>query len=211
MKKILCLTAICSLLCLVSCIDLTDELTVNADGSGSLKLSLDMGMIAGAMGPGNTQIDLSFLDKVKEVADSAQTRLKDAKGISKVQSENKQGYYMVSFDFDRSSNLNKALYKLFGQSKKSLFPALMKVSKHKVKKTNLAPYLKKALEKQKSKTYNEMVFSYINLVSIVHLPADLKKATNIKTKTNGTRNVTTVFTLKEMMESKFDFGNIITF
>ncbi len=207
---LLCILLAC---CLYSCIDLTDELTVNADGSGSLRLTLDMGMAASAMNSDNTQMDVSILEKIKAISSGAGAALKDAPGISNVQSttEEKKGFYRVSFDFDKSSNLNKALYKIFGQKKKSLFPSLVKVSKHKVVKTNLSPYIKKAFAKKKMNSYNEMLYSFITMKSIVHLPSDLKKATNIKSVVDDPRTVKTDFTLRELLDGGFNFGNVITF
>lgn len=214
MKKTLVLILFTLLACgLTSCIELSDELTVNADGSGSLRITLDMGMVASAMNSQNSQIDVSILEKIKMISLGADSALTGLSGISKVQSvtKDKQGFFQVSFDFDNSKNLNKALYKIFGQEKKSLFPSLVKVSKHKVVKTNLAPYIKKAFDKKKDNSYNEMMYSFIRMKSVVHLPADLKKAKNIKSVIDTPRTVSTSFTLKEMLEGGFDFGNVITF
>jgi len=204
---------ICFLAGFSSCIELTDELTVNEDGSGILKISLDLGMVAGAMNKDNTQFDVSFLEKVKVISSGAGAALTGAEGISNVKSvtDEKMGYYSVSMDFDNSKNLNKALYKLFGQEKNGLMPSFMKISRHKVVKTNLSPYIQKAFKSMKNTSTNEMLYSFVNVNSIVHFPSDIKNAKNIKSKLDGARTLSTSFTLQELLKGGFDFGNSIKF
>lgn len=204
---------VCILMCFASCIELTDELTLNEDGSGTLKISLDLGMVAGAMNNGNTQFDLSLLDKIKAVSANAPATLSGIRGISNVHSvtEEKKGLYSLSLDFTDSKSLNKGLYQLFGSEKNAISPSLIRISHHKMVRKDLSPYIRNALKNQKTASANQMLYSFIRLNSIVHLPADLISAENIKTKQEGPRTVSTSFTLQDVLEGKFNCGNIIKF
>jgi hypothetical protein len=196
-----------------SCIEIDEKISVNADGSGRFEFSIDMGSLASAMNSQNTAIDVSMIEKIKQVFAGAQTNLKGADGIANVKSvsDDKNGKFSVGFDFSRSSALNKAIYKLVGQDKKMLFPSLFKISKHNFRKKDLCPYIQKAFKNKASGSLNEMLYSLINYNCTYIFPSDVKKARNIKSKFSDTKTVTMSFTLQELIKGDFNAGNDITF
>jgi|WetSurMetagenome_2_1015567.scaffolds.fasta_scaffold195745_2 hypothetical protein len=201
------------LIFLGGCIEITEEITVSKDGSGTIKMSIDMGMVGSSLNNDNTKFDVSYLQKIKELPNQAKAALKDFKGIHNVEivSDDKKGLYSVGFEFDNSSILNKAIYKVFGKNKSAFTPSFVKISKHKLKKTDLSPFIKKAFKNVKQSGYNEMFYAFISLNSIYHFPADVINASNIKSQQPDPRTVITKFTLDEILKGGFDFGNVIRY
>jgi hypothetical protein len=202
-----------SLIIMGGCIEITEEITVNENGSGAIKMSIDMGMIGSSLNNDNTKFDVSYLQKIKELPGQAREALKEVKGIHKVEtvSDDKKGLYSVGFEFDNSKVLNRAIYRMFGKNKSAFTPNFVKISKHKLKKTDLSPFISKAFKSIKQSGYNEMLYAFISLNSIYHFPSDVLKTGNIKSQQPDLRTVTTKFTLDEMLKGGFDFGNVIRY
>jgi hypothetical protein len=107
-------SAVC-LLGFVGCLDITEELTVNKDGSGhyvstidALKMSEQMTMFAAMDTTGE------MIPKMKYTMDSsflATTQLtKDIKGITNIKLDTSKSFvYIISYDFKDIESLNKAL------------------------------------------------------------------------------------------------------
>lgn len=197
----------------VGCIEINEDIIVNADGSGTLKMSIDMGLIGASVNNDNTMIDVNFIEKIRKMPAQASETLKNIKGVKNivVAADDKKGYYSVCFDFQNSKVLNKAIYMVFGQKKKAIYPSFVKISKHKLKKTDLSPFIQRAFKEMKQNTYNEMLYAFITMNSTYHLPSNVKKAKNIKSQQPDSLTVTTKFTLDELLRGGFDFGNVITY
>jgi len=214
MQKIIRHLALPLFLCIVlisGCIEITEEVTVNPDGSGRFSLTADLGLIAATMNDENSGFDVSILDKLKETVVGAPDMLKEVKGIDSVvvAIDEKKGLYAFSFDFEGSKELNQALYCLGGVEKKAFAPKLIRISKHKLAQKDISPLLQKALGN--SGKFNEMVYSVVFLNTIFHFPSDVKKAMNIRSKTPDSRTVTSRFTLQELMKGDFNAGHKVRF
>jgi hypothetical protein len=198
---------------LQSCIEISDEITINADGSGSIRVTIDVGEIGGSMNNQNSQFDISFLEKIRQIPAEASQILGQIEEIKNIQSTNddKNGIYSVAFDFTNSRVLNQAIYSMAGKKKSVFMPSFIKISKHKLTKKDLSPYIRNMLKEQQKKSYNEMLFAFISYTSTCHLPSDVKHASNIKSQQPDTRTVITKFTLDEMLKGGFDFGNVIRY
>jgi hypothetical protein len=195
------------------CVEITEDIIVNADGSGSIKVGIDVGKIGASISDQNSQIDVSMLEKIRKIPSEAPQKLNTVKGIINVQavSDEKKGNYSLSFEFENSKALNDAIYTLAGIKKSVFSPTFIKISKHKMVKKDLSPYIRMAIKDQKKKSYNDLLFSFINYKSTCIFPADVKKASNIKSVQPDKRTVVTNFTLDEMIKGGFNFGNIIRY
>jgi len=200
-----------SLIFLNSCITIYEEINVNSDGSGKVKLKIDLGKIGSNLNNQTSGIDMSFITKIKQFPVSASNILKSCKGISNInpETDDKKGVYSLSFDFKNGSDLNKAVYMFFGHKKKFYEPSFIKISGSYLKKKNIAPILKKVVSQQQkeNKGFTDLMFPFISLKSTYRLPSEVKKVSNIKAVTDlNKKTVTTEFTLEELIKTKFDFG-----
>jgi hypothetical protein len=195
------------------CIEIIEEITVHPDGSGSINMSVDIGALGSAANGNSGQFDMSMLDRIKKIPADAPGKLEQIKGISNIKavSDDKKGLYSVAFDFADSRVLNKAIYKMAGFKKTPVSPSFIKITKHKLVKKDLSPFLRKAMKDQQKKSYNEFFFSFISYTTTCHFPADVKKASNIKSERPNARSVSTKFTLDEMLKGGSNFGNVIRY
>jgi hypothetical protein len=204
---------IATLFILQGCIDINEEITINPDGSGTISLAVDAGMIGSSINSQNSQFDVSILEQIRKIPGSASQALGEMKGIKNIKavSDDKKGLYSVGFDFADQKVLNKAIYSLAGKKKSVFSPSFIKISKHKLIKKDLSPYIRKIMTGKKLKSYNNLFLSFINYKSTFHLPSDVKNVSNIKSGQPDKRTVTTNFTLEEMLKGDFNFGNVIKF
>jgi hypothetical protein len=211
--KVLIFLCLISAVILNGCIEITEEMTVNANGSGTVTLTIDIGALGASANGNNSQVDMSILDKIKKLPEDAPAILGKVDGISNIRAVNnsKSGIYSVGFDFINSKALNKAIYSMAGQKKKAVMPSFFKISKHKLIKKDISPYLRKVLKEQQQKNYNELFFSFISYKSIFHLPSVVSKASNIKSEQPDPKTVITKFTLDEMLKGGFNYGNVIRY
>jgi hypothetical protein len=107
-------SAIC-LLGFVGCLDITEELTVNKDGSGhyvstmdAVKMSEQMAMLAAMDTTGEMIPKMKYTMDSSFIATSLAT--KDIKGITNIKLDTSKAYiYIISYDFKDIQTLNKAL------------------------------------------------------------------------------------------------------
>lgn len=200
-----------SILLFSSCITISEDITVNKDGSGSIMVKIDLGKIGSNLDNQTSGANMSFITQIKQLPVIAEQALKGCKGISNVNpvTDNKKGVYSISLDFENSNDLNKAIYKIFGHKKKFYEPAFVKISNHNFKKKNIAPLFKKmiALQQKKNQSFSDLMFPFISLKSTYRFPSEVKKVSNIKAVTSeDKKTVTTDYTLEELTKSDFDFG-----
>jgi hypothetical protein len=195
------------------CVEITEEIIVNADGSGSIKAGIDVGRIGAAVNNQNSQVDVSILEKIRNIPSEAQQKLSTIKGIKNVQtvSDEKKGIYSVSFEFENSKVLNNAIYAVIGLKKSAFYPSFIKISKHKLVNKDLSPFIRKVFKKQQKKSYNDLLYSFISYKCTCVFPADVKKVRNIKAVQPDKHTVVTNFTLDEMLKGGFNFGNVIKY
>jgi hypothetical protein len=200
------------LLLLGGCIEITEIITVNPDGSGRMSLTIDMGSLASAMNSQNTGFDVSIIEKIKKGFSGAEAKLSGLEGISniRVKVDEKIGYYSLGFDFRRSKNLNQAVYKLLDVEKSALYPSIYKISGHKFRKKNIAPLISQAFKDKKSSALNDMLYEMVNYHCSYVFPAEVKKSTNIRATYPDKQTVDSRFTLRELIKAEFDAGHVIT-
>ena len=195
------------------CIEISEEVTVNENGSGNIRLSVDMGALAASLNTGNTTMNVSILEEIKKIVAEAPTRLEKCKGIHTIKagSNEKKGTYAVSFDFDNSKALNEALLLLAGAKKGTPAPKFYKITAHKFIRKDLSPYVQRLMKKQNQGSANEMFYSYITLKSTFAFPKAVKKSSNIRSEINNSNTVISKFTLDEMIKGIYNTGHKITY
>ncbi len=187
---------------------------MHADGTGNIQLLVDMGKLGKALNPQSQKPGMSFVQQIKNIPAEAQTLLKSCKGISNLQTqaETEKGIYAVSFDFKNTKSLNNAIYSLFKQKKLAVMPDLIKVSKHKLKRMNFAPLLKKYMPKDTSNMMSEMFYQFINFESTYNFPTAVKKVSNSKaTIENERKTVSLNYSLYDLLNTDFNYGITIKY
>lgn len=212
MKKILIL--ITALFFLQSCIEIKETVTVNPDGSGIIELFINLGKVGKTLGQSNQKSLVSVIQQIKNISSSADTLLKNCKGVENIKTltDESKGIYMVRFDFLNTKALNNALFKLFQQKKTVLSPKIISLTKHQFKQKNIAPLLKKYLIKNESNMLSDAFYQYIKIESEYNFPRPVKKVSNIKALTdNNEKTVRLKYSLSDLLNNDFDYGISVKF
>lgn len=127
MKKLFQTTFLFAILIsLTGCFDVTEEVKMNADGSGELRLNIDLsqskGNLAGYMEAGEINgVEIPSEAKIKSEIKKLKKALSKIKGISKVKAKSDfdEFIFEVTANFDNMKALNKAInasVKVFNQT-----------------------------------------------------------------------------------------------
>lgn len=199
---------------LSGCIDIVEEITINPDKSGTVAFSMDLGTLGSiAMNMGESYMQGTLLDQIKNLPETAAGLLKNVNGLSNITSvTNKKGFYFVSFDFKNQKDLNNALYKLFDVKKPFFAPNYIKIKKHKIVKKNYAPVLRLFLKKYKDQIKDASILKLINYKTVINLPTEVKKFSNKKS-TTSTDKKTMEFkcTIEDLLTTNVNIGNKISY
>lgn len=189
---------------LTSCIELTQTIEVNKNKSGRYTFTINLGMLQFA-DPSAMPDAFDFLNTLKEVPAKAIEKLSGAEGLSEIENitSESEGIYGFRFSFDNDKSLNKGLYELANQQKLFFMPDFVKIKRKKVVLTDIAPYVKKAWESQKSDAatsfLNDQIQQYIQLTTIVQVPSEVKSTGNIRAKTEYSK-VSNSLTLSDLIK-----------
>jgi len=122
MRKFVQVSFVISLVFLTSCFDVLDEITLNADGSGTYGLTVNLSKsktkIATMMAlkDGKTPTEAEINEEFDRVVD----QLKTMSGISRVvhTSDFDNYIFMLEFDFEKVENLNRAVAQIITSREK---------------------------------------------------------------------------------------------
>lgn len=117
MKKLILFSFLfASLFSLTGCFDVTEEVKMNADGSGELRLNIDLSQskanLTGYMETGEINgVEIPTKNKVKKEIAKLKKSLSKIKGISKVKvkSDFKEFVFEINANFTNAKALNKAI------------------------------------------------------------------------------------------------------
>lgn len=171
-------------LCLSACFTITEEITLQANGSGSVKTSVDMSEMMNMLGmflPDTLKKDLD----ISKILSGDTQSFKKMEGISnmKVNSE-KPYHYVVSFDFANADALNRALSSTSDSGAGKMLEAMK--SQYRIKKRSLQRQTsidQKLLPAELKGTQFEEAESMMQFINsptyqvIYHLPKKTKKVT----------------------------------
>lgn len=214
MRKSLIITLFAIItLSISSCIELEEALIVHSDLSGKLSYSLGINKASGLLGLISGLADKSFESQLKEEVLVWVSLLQKQPGISDVQYniDPKKGDYYLSFEFNDQRHLNKALYEMTGNRKTFFSPSYLKIKKHRVKKFNISPYVKKYL-KRESLEIDPSFNSYITYISTIHTPTSTKSvsAGNFSLNTDKTI-VSQRFEIADVLNNHVSTGIVIKY
>ena len=166
------------MLFMTSCIEIVEEITVNPDMSGTISYSIESDQFTSLFSSLSGMFDQNTLkeqltERFKEFATKFKGR-KHIKNVKFIIGDNITDA-SLSFDFTSTKELNMALYEIAGSKKSFFAPSYLKISRHKLKKFNIAPYLKKKLKEQDIILPEELL-NMIEFKSVYHLPRNIKSA-----------------------------------
>lgn len=159
-----------------SCIELEEKLIIRSDKSGKLIYSLSIEQTGGLLGLFSQFVNQPLEGQIKDEALKWVNQLQKQQGISDVQFnlDTEQADVYLSFEFENDYYLNNALYAISGNKKAWFSPAYLKIKKHRMKKFNIAPYVKQYM-KRESFEIDPSFSSYISYVSTIQAPGTIKK------------------------------------
>jgi len=200
-------------LSLTGCVEIVEEIKINPDKSGSISFSLDLGVLGNSfLNIAKDYIDLSMMDDIKKQPFISAKVLDKTKGIRNILpvSDNDKGLYALSFDFDNDNALNNAFYKMFNSNKNIFLPKVIKITKRKLKITNLAPVIRYFTNKYEKDIKNNKLFSLVSFKQTFVLPGEVKKVKNPKSIICDYK-VNLSCTIEELLNSDFNCGNKIKY
>lgn len=200
---------------LTSCVEITQQIQINRDKTGTYTLQIDLGLLNYA---GSDGMDaMGFLAGIKEMPAKAVEKLQSAEGLSSVEniSDEGKGVFGFRFNFENDKSLNKALYDLADQQKLFFMPDFIKIRRNKIKMTDIAPYVKKAnsiSQDKQDQSYsfmNDQFGQYIFFNTELHLPTAVKKASNSRSEILDNQ-VKLRSSLSDLVKG-IDFGNVVKY
>ena len=178
------------LLFFTSCIELVETITINKDLSGKIEYKIETNELTTLLNNFSGLMDASYENDLEVAISKYVLILEQEDGISNVNYKisKRTGDYGFSFDFENSKKLNCALYHISGNKKGFFSPSYLKVSKKKIKKLNISPWLKKYLEREKIEIPESSITNMVNYRTEYYLPNKIKRISNRKAKINSTSN-----------------------
>lgn len=212
MRKIKLFLLLLVLVNITGCIEITEEITVNADQSGKVSFSLNLGSLGSFAKLLGNYLEGTSLDQLKELPEKGAALLKDVTGVSNILTKDNDNFIELSFNFKNSKTLNSALYKLFNKKKSCLDPGYLTIKKHKLIRKNygtlLRLYVKKYASKLKDKSYLKM----IKYNTVFNFPQDVKTVSNPLSKISADKkSVAFSCTIDELLTTPINIGNKIKY
>lgn len=214
LNKISLILIIFAQLFLSSCLELVEEIKVNKNKSGTIIYSIesmDGGNIFSSL---TSMFNISLEDQIRVEADKLVQQLLNQPGISNVEYNlnGRTGTYYVKFDFQNHQSVNNAFYAVSGNKKTFFTPGYFKISGHRFKKINFAPWLKKYLEKEEIDLPQHLIADMIVFKSVIEVPNNIRRVTPRDTKiSSSNRETTQRFTLSAILANEVDTGVKIRF
>lgn len=119
-----------------SCIELVEEIKINADLSGKYHLYLKHNGMGFLFNSVTQNLDLRGLENGLQ-------KLKQQEGISNLTTNinPRKGKFSIQFDFSDAKSLTRAFYTSLGAKKRFYHKSFLKVNQSRIKRPNLTPYL----------------------------------------------------------------------
>ncbi len=194
---------------LTSCIEIVEEININKDKSGNISIKIESDNAGLILNIVNNLVGNSYEDEVKAELNKIASKLTNQKGINnvKINLNERNGQYGISCDFENPEDLNQALYKSFGYKKTIFSPGYIKAGRHKLKKMNITPYVKKYLEKEDIAIPDGYIIDLIDYKCIYHFPDEIKSISNKNAIiTNNSKTATIEFPIEKVLDNKVNTG-----
>ena len=156
-----------------SCIELIEEMHINADKSGTWEVRLEAMGLQALLGSVGQYLDEDMVEDWKSIPEGSVKKVEKIKGISGVE-VSKAGAFIIGlkFQYKNQRALNKAIYALAGVKKRFFYPKLYKVKSHTFKKLDIGKIVHKKLSEEMATMENKSWMEYVSLKSVYHLPSD---------------------------------------
>jgi hypothetical protein len=192
-----------------SCIEIVEEVTVNPDRSGTISYSIESDQLTALFSNLAGIFDQNSLkEMLTKRFEQFAMKFKNSRGIKNVRfiiGDNITDA-SLSFDFSNTKELNEALYEIAGSKKTFFAPSYLKIGKHKLKKFNIAPYLKKQLRDQDI-LIPEEVMNMVEIKSIYNFPGKIKSVKGKSaTMSENQQTVIQKFEFKKVYENEVNTG-----
>jgi len=197
-----------------SCIEITQDIVINADKSGKFSLKIDLGMLQFA-NMNSLQGTSGMMKNLQGIPPMAVEKLSGMKGITGIENltNEESGLYGFSFHFDNDKSFNKAIYQFAEQQKFFFMPDYIKIKKKKVNITDISPFIKKAnamSEKQSAESFiSSQISDYIKVTTQLFLPRPVRDTRNLRSKVEN-QQVTLTATMSELIKG-IDYGNTVKY
>lgn len=197
------------ILSLTSCIELVEEMHINADKSGTWELRMEAMGLQKLLGSLGTYLGEDAVSDWKKFPSNSLKRVKAIKGISDVQ-PSMSGDFLIGLKFKYANQkaLNKALYAMANVDKKFFYPKLYKVKKHKFKKVDIGKIVYQQLSEKLETLDNTSWLEYVSYKSVYHLPSkDLELKSSKNTNYKLSNNIySQKFSLLQLSSQDNDLG-----
>lgn len=203
-----------SILGLSSCIEIIETITINNDLSGKMIFSIESNELAALLSNFSGSMDQSYEKEIERAIIKYVGVLENEDGISSVDYiiDKGRGNFGFSFEFENTEKLNIALYNISGNRKGFFSPSYLKVGKRKLKKLNIAPWVKKYLKRENIEVPESSITDLITYKSVYKLPGKIKSVSGEKAKIKSNKqSVSSSFPLTAMIENQVNSGIKIRF
>ncbi|MBN3036585.1 MAG: hypothetical protein JW861_13445 [Bacteroidales bacterium] len=132
------------------CIEISEELTVDGKGGGTVSLTVRLDQAGSLWGGYLADMEMVIPENVKASLVSSLEKVRAMEGITGVEADldpSPDGMIMAVVHFTDSRALNRALYHLAGKKKNFFSPGYIRIREHKIKKRNLAGIMKRAVHR----------------------------------------------------------------
>lgn len=202
------------LIVFTSCIEIVETITINENLSGSIKYSVETSELASIFNNFSGFLEEGYEKDLEKVINKYVAVLDHEDGISNVNYiiDKRKGNYGFSFDFENSKKLNIALYNISGNKKGFFSPSYLKLSKKKLKKLNISPWVKKYLERENIEIPESSLTNMIDFKSVYKLPGKINSTSNSRAKIKENKqSAVTNYSLTDIIENKVNSGIRIRF
>ncbi len=214
-KKILfSITLLTLVISMQSCIEIVEEITVNAGQSGSLSLSTGVKGANVLFGVVDSFTEITFLYDIERDVAIVVSKLKAQEGISNVRFSKikSEGNYALSFDFATSKVLNNALYAVSNQKKTFFQPSFYKITNNKYCRRNITNWANLLHEKEKENLPDEAIFDLIEYMAVVNIPRPATRVKADDAKISGDKKtVSTSNFISDVLDKRIDTGIKVKF
>ncbi|MBN2175388.1 MAG: hypothetical protein JW731_14745 [Bacteroidales bacterium] len=161
---------------LSGCIELVEEIKINSDTSGSMTYTLEFNGISKIFSEVSRFTDTDWREQLENEAGKLVAQLQTKHGISNIQfiRQNYTNNYELSFDFENTKYLNAALYEMGGHEKSFFSPGYIKIKKHRFRRINFSPWVRKYLENEQIEIPLADDNGILFYKSIIHFPTTIK-------------------------------------
>lgn len=194
---------------LTGCIEIVEDITIHPDRSGTVSYSIEVTKAGALLSGLASLVDASWEGQIRMEADNFIRRLQAQPGISNIHYDlpGRNGTYSLTFDFEKESDFNEAIYEVSGNKKTIFSPGYLKIGNSRIKKFNFSPWLRRYIENQDLEMPSPLITDNIYFRSVIHTPEDIKR---VNSETQGafksSRETVQKFLMTDILNGEVNTG-----